>query len=104
MRLPRPLSRRRPIRALYVCPSPDTPGLTPAERLALTIRRDATVTGRCARGATMRVDGKGAVVHAVMEHEEDCPAADGPHLRRLAERLGDRLRSDFVVVELEAPT
>jgi|SRR5579862_5940776 len=94
---------RRPVRALYLVPSPATPGLTAAERLALTLRRDATVSGRCACGATMasaRI-GAGGVTRATLAHEPDCPAADGPLLEHLAARLGDRLCMEAVVLELE---
>ncbi len=110
------MSRRRPrvhgtfhprstVRALYLVPSPDTPGLTAAERLALTLRRDATVAGRCVCGATfppIRVV-RGEAVDATMEHENDCPAANGPVFDRMLERLGGRraLRWESVVVERE---
>lgn len=38
-----------------------------------------------------------------MAHEPDCPAADGPHLDRMLERLGGRLAIKYepIVVELE---
>jgi hypothetical protein len=36
-----------------------------------------------------------------MEHEHDCPAADGPHLQALVDRLGGELSYETVVVELE---
>lgn len=86
-----------------VVPSPTTPGLTAGERLALTLRRDATVSRRCVCGAAMsraRVR-RGEIVHVAIAHEADCPAADGPHFNRLIRRLGDRLEWESVVVELE---
>jgi hypothetical protein len=95
--------RSRRERALYVVPSPATPGLSAAERLALTLRRDATVSGRCACGATMppvRVR-RGELVHLAMLHEPDCPAADGPLLDALVDRLGTRLEFESLVVEIE---
>ena len=100
-RIPGTYARR--VRTLMVVPSPDSPGLTTAERLALTLRRDATVSGRCACGATLpRIRYRpGRVVHAAIEHEPDCPAADGPHLQQMAARLGGRLRYDHVLIELE---
>ena len=39
--------------------------------------------------------------HAAMVHEEDCPAADGPHLLRLVERLGPDLAYELVTAEVE---
>jgi hypothetical protein len=36
-----------------------------------------------------------------MLHEADCPAAAGPHLQRLAERLGETIVYDSIVVELK---
>jgi hypothetical protein len=36
-----------------------------------------------------------------MEHEHDCPAADGPHLQALVDRLGGELSYETVVAELE---
>ncbi len=83
-------------------PSPNQPGLTPAERLALTIRRDATVTGRCLCGAVapcVRAR-RGEVTHYSMFHEADCPAADGPHLQALAARLGAAMEYETIIVDL----
>jgi hypothetical protein len=98
-----PGMRNRTVRALMLVPSPDQPGLTSAERLALSLRRDATVTGRCICGAVApRVRARwGEVTHYSMLHESGCPAADGPHLRALARRLGSDLAYETVVVELE---
>jgi hypothetical protein len=60
--------RRRKQRRLYLLPDA-------AERLALTVRNDASLTGRCACGA------EGELVHLApriaelrFEHEHDCPA------------------------------
>jgi hypothetical protein len=95
--------RSRRERGLCVVPSPNSPGLTTAERLALTLRRDATISGRCACGATMpRVRARrGEVVHAAMRHEPECPAADGPHIEALVRRLGNALQYDQVIIEFE---
>jgi hypothetical protein len=81
---------------LFVLPDPEQPGLTPAERLGLTIRNAATASGRCACGAFARVAWAG---HVVIEHERGCPAAS-PALDQLADRLGSRGRYTFVVGEL----
>ena len=91
------------MRALYLVPSPTTPGLTAARRIALQLRRDATVSGVCVCGARFpRVRARrGGVAHLAMRHEHDCPAADGPHFDQLVRRLGDRLEWETVVVELE---
>jgi hypothetical protein len=96
-----PATRTQPIRALIIVPDPDQPGLTRAERLALTLRRDATASGRCACGATApRVRAQpGAVNHRTMRHEHDCPAADGPVLEAMVERLGSRLEYVYAIVE-----
>jgi hypothetical protein len=61
------------------------------------------VTGRCVCGATAPRPRarRGEVTHYAMEHEHDCPAADGPHLQTLVERLGAELAYETVVVELE---
>ena len=40
-------------RGLYLLPDPDQPGLTETERLAIMVRNSATLTGKCARGATI---------------------------------------------------
>jgi hypothetical protein len=98
-----PGMRARRERVLYLVPSPATPGLSTSERLALTLRRDATVSGRCACGAVrprIRVH-RGEVMHFVMEHEADCPAADGPHLEALVRRLGQQLEHEAIIVEVE---
>jgi hypothetical protein len=98
-----PGTHRRTVRALVLVPSPDQPGLTDAERLALRLRAEATATGRCACGArwTPRQARRGEVVHVRMLHENDCPAADGPHLQRLAERLGESIVYESIVVGLK---
>jgi hypothetical protein len=85
-----PGTRRRTVRALVLVPDPTQPGLTPAERLALTLRAEATATGRCACGATrppIRAR-RGEYVEVAIVHRHDCPAADGPHIDRLVARLG----------------
>jgi hypothetical protein len=95
---------RRRLKTLFVVVDPEQPGLLPAERLALRLRRDATVSGVCACGAIrplLRPGRVGGVVHAVVLHESDCPAADGPHLRRLAARLGPAIQYAFVEAEIE---
>src|SRR5213079_1834287 len=95
--------RGRRERALYVVPSPATPGLSAPERLALTLRRDATISGRCACGALLpriRIR-RGELVHAAMEHEADCPAAGGPRVEALVRRLGAELEHEAIIVELE---
>jgi hypothetical protein len=73
---------------LFLLPDPDQPGLTDAERLGLRVRNDASITGQCACGAIMTLDG--------MEHEHDCPAVS-PLIERLARRLGDAGR--YIAVE-----
>ncbi|HEY8645035.1 MAG TPA: hypothetical protein VIL77_04070 [Gaiellaceae bacterium] len=100
-RIPGTRSSRR-VRALFLLPSPDQPGLSAAERLALTLRREATVSGRCVCGAVApRVRARrGEVTHVAMVHESDCPAANSC-LQALAARLGDALTYEYVVVELE---
>jgi hypothetical protein len=107
-RVPGSFEPRRKVRALYLVPSPNMPGLTAAERVALTLRRDATIAGRCACGATFPrvVVRRGRHVDVEMRHEPDCPAADGPHLVRMLERLGGptALAYETVVVELDVAT
>jgi hypothetical protein len=97
-----PGMHRQKLRALVLVPSPDQPGLTEAERIALRLRAEATATGRCVCGAHWKPTRKirrGAVVHVRMLHESDCPAADGPHLQRLAERLGDSILYDSILYD-----
>lgn len=91
------------LRALVVIPDPEQPGLTPAEQLALRIRAAATISGRCACGATWTLppDEQAGMAHVGMEHEPDCPAAS-PLLDTLAERMGDRLRLVTVAAEIES--
>jgi hypothetical protein len=91
------------VRALVIVPSPSQAGLSAAERLALTLRRDATVSGSCVCGAVApRIRARrGETVHFAFQHEHDCPAADGPHLDALAARLGDELAFEMVVVQVE---
>lgn len=99
-RVPGTAARR--VRALFVVPSPAAPGLTAAERLALTLRRDATIAGRCACGAVApkaRVK-KGSIVVVPIEHAEDCPAASRV-VDELARRLGDQVEYELVGVEVE---
>jgi hypothetical protein len=98
-----PGTHRQTLRALVLVPSPDQPGLTESERIALRLRAEATATGRCVCGARWKPTRvrRGAVVHVRMLHESDCPAADGPHLRRLAERLGHSITYDSIVVEFK---
>jgi hypothetical protein len=85
-----------------IVPSPSQPGLSPAERLALTVRRDATMRGACACGARAepaQVRGGGVAVMPLL-HMDDCPAVS-PLLERLAGRLGDRGVYELVVAEIE---
>lgn len=79
------------MRAIVVVPDPNQPGLTPAERLALQVRVDALLAGRCACGArgTIHATEHGLAI-AGFAHEPDCPAIS-PALERLAARLGERL-------------
>ena len=102
-RIPGTTSTRR-VRTLVIVPSPSQAGLSAAERLALTLRRDATVSGRCVCGAVApRIRARrGETVHYAFHHERDCPAADGPHFQALASRLGDALQYEYVVVEVAA--
>lgn len=102
-RVPGTYAQPRRVRTLLVVPSPNTPGLTAAERLALMLRRDANIAGRCVCGATFpRVRYRhGGVLHAVMTHASDCPAADEPTLSRMVDRLGAALEYEAVVVDLE---
>jgi hypothetical protein len=75
------MSRRRPHvpptrwpRTLVLVPEP-CEGATAAERIALTVRNSATLTGRCACGATPDVEELApGVYRAVFRHEDDCPA------------------------------
>jgi len=101
-RIPGMASTRR-VRALVFVPSPSQAGLSAAERLALTLRRDATVSGHCICGAVApRVRARrGETVHYAFHHERDCPAADGPHLQALASRLGDLIQYEYVVVDVD---
>lgn len=99
-----PASRRQPrtVRALVIVADPDAAGLIPPERLALQLRREATITGRCACGAVappVRIR-QGKVTHWPVEHEHDCPAASAA-VDRLAARLGDRVLYQTLVVDLE---
>lgn len=98
-----PTRRERVVRAVYVLPSTTQPGLTEAERVALTVRNAATLTGRCACGATAPRPSAvaGQITHQLLVHEDACPAAS-PVLGRLAERLGPDLVYDLVPVEIEA--
>jgi hypothetical protein len=69
-----PPTRRRP-RVLVLVRDPRE-GATAAERIALTVRNEATLTGRCICGATpedVQELGPG-VYRAVFRHEDDCPA------------------------------
>ena len=94
---------RRTVRALILVPDPEQAGLTQAERLALRLRRDASINGSCVCGAIappIRYR-SGEVVSVTMLHEHDCPAADGPHLDRLAVRLGSRLVYQTIRAEIE---
>jgi hypothetical protein len=94
---------RKTERALFVVPSPNQPGLTEAERFALRLRRDATVTGRCVCGAVRRPvrANRATLNHAAMVHENDCPAADGSHFQRLVERLGPGIAYELITADVE---
>lgn len=67
-----------------------------AERLALTVRLDATASLVCACGARARVIEQelSGVTHAVMEHENNCPAVSPVANRamRRAQRKKGRTR------------
>lgn len=93
----------RTLRTLFVLPDPDQAGLTPGERLALTLRRDASISGVCVCGATAKPIRyrKGQIMQLPFEHEHDCPAADGPHLERMVKRLGSALQYRAVIAEIE---
>jgi hypothetical protein len=84
-------------RALALLPAPAA-NATPAVRLGLRLRREASLTGRCACGAVaadfeITTDGMkpaattrpgGAYIRS-MAHEHDCPAV-APELERAAHR------------------
>jgi hypothetical protein len=90
------------VRAVFVLPDPDQPGLTAAERVALRVRNDATLTGRCVCGATAPRPRyrRGAVGVLPMRHAADCPAADGPVPDAIARRFGADLAHVLVVGEV----
>lgn len=101
-RVPGTFSGGRRVKTLFVLPSPDTPGLTVGEQLALTVRRDATLSGRCACGATrpaVKIR-RGRARDVAMEHERDCPAVSAT-LDVLVRRLGRALEYEAITVELE---
>jgi hypothetical protein len=85
------------VRVLHIIPDVSQPGLTEAERLALTVRNDASVSGACACGArsspnrATRRALKGELVVFPMVHRPDCPAIS-PVLEELVDRLGPDLR------------
>lgn len=104
--------RRRRQRMLALVPAATS--ATGADvQLALRLRNEATLTGRCACGAvgeTFEVLDDGSLVPAAeiapgglyytrFEHEHDCPAGDGPYLDAALDRgeiddpAGDLLRS-----------
>lgn len=75
-RNPRPCG---PLRVVAVAPMPAA-GCPPALTLALTMRAEATATGRCGCGAFVDYpalrDSIGSGLHNLaLEHEHDCPAA-----------------------------
>jgi hypothetical protein len=97
-----PGARQRTIRALLVIPDPDQPGLSRSEQLGLRLRADATISGRCACGAScppIRFR-PGDIRVVPMEPEADCPATS-PEVERLAYRLGAALQFRQVIVEFK---
>jgi hypothetical protein len=71
----------------------DALGRRAAERLALEIGNCASLTGRCARGATWQPSAdvrSGDVILVPIEHEDDCPAISPPRSGRLGEPSGPR--------------
>jgi hypothetical protein len=78
-----PPTRRRP-RMLAIVREPRE-GATAAERIALTVRNSATLTGKCACGATPDVEELApGVYRAVFRHEDDCPAVSPAAYRAVA--------------------
>jgi hypothetical protein len=76
------MSRRRPhvpptrrLRTLVLVPEPRE-GATVAERIALTVRNSATLSGWCICGATPEdvQELASGVYCVVFHHEDDCPA------------------------------
>ena len=81
--------RRIPVglRAVAIVSDAGGPGLTSAERVALTIRNDATATGRCACGATWELPVAlipGTINRGRMIHEDDCPAISPAAFRAIS--------------------
>jgi hypothetical protein len=102
-RIPGTSATRRTVSALVLVADPQQNGLTDRERIALTLRADATATGRCACGAVwprLRLK-RGKVTHATMLHAADCPAASIDVLSALAARLGPSLKFAALRVELK---
>jgi len=87
------MTRRRipPGLRVVIVPDLESPRLTIAERMALSVRNAATVSGRCACGAVIQglpdelVPGE--FTHVRMVHEDDCPAISNAALRG-ARKLG----------------
>jgi hypothetical protein len=94
---------RRTVRAVYILPDPNQPGLLERDRIALRIRNDATISGTCACGAT-----SGPVRYRAgetrmleMEHEPGCPATSNA-IEQLVDRIGPtKLLYLPIVVDLE---
>lgn len=57
---------------------------SPDEEIALLIRAAATASGRCACGATSEVvEVRDGIRHAVMAHENECPAVSAAAARAI---------------------
>ncbi len=79
-----------------------SPALPHPVRQALARRRQATLTGRCACGARLSLEGR--IGHATMGHESDCPASNDA-LRALLDEHGvraDDLEQELVVAKAPA--
>lgn len=77
-------------KGLGIFPDPATPGLSPAESLAIATRNAASMTGRCACGAVASgKPSRGQEAFPAINHEHDCPAAS-PIIEAAIRRLQTR--------------
>lgn len=78
---------------LVIAPDSTDARLTTAERVALDVRSQAALTGRCPCGATMGIPADampGEVILVKVVHEDDCPAISAAAIRGLAKLAGGR--------------
>jgi hypothetical protein len=98
-----PPTRSRTFKTLGIIPDPLQPGLSAAEREAITVRNRATIELTCprcgARAPKARIR-RGEVKIVPIVHEVGCLAAS-PLIEEAAERLGSSLRYTTVVYELQ---